>query len=85
MNLTLSLKLSSEEGHPLRTSSFIPGTNHPLTELFVRRKGRPCKEWVRTMLNVAVRTFGNMNAVENAAANVRTWEAEIGCRLVREI
>jgi len=42
--------LQSEEGHPLRTATFIPGTNHPLTERFVRRRGAPCKEWLRTLL-----------------------------------
>ena len=42
--------LRSEEGHPLRTASFIPGTNYPLTERYVRRRGRPHKEWVRTLL-----------------------------------
>ena len=36
--------LRSPEGHPLRTASFIPGTNHPVTDPFVRRCGTPCKE-----------------------------------------
>jgi len=42
--------LQSEEGHPLRTAIFIPETNQPLTERFVRRRGAPCKEWLRTLL-----------------------------------
>ena len=42
--------LQSGEGHPLRTVSFIPGTDHPLTERYVRRRGAPSKEWLRTIL-----------------------------------
>ena len=43
MNL-LSRVLQAEEGHPLRTATFIPGTDHPLTDRYVRRRGAPCKE-----------------------------------------
>ena len=35
--------LRSPETHPLRAISFIPGTNRPLTERFVRRRGRPAR------------------------------------------
>ena len=42
--------LQSGEGHPLRTVTFIPGTDYPLTERFVRRRGAPSKEWLRTIL-----------------------------------
>jgi len=48
----LSRVLQSGEGHPLRTVSFISGTDHPLTERFVRRRGAPSKEWLRTILPV---------------------------------
>jgi hypothetical protein len=42
--------LQSGEGHPLRAVTFIPGTDYPLTERFVRRRGAPGKEWLRTVL-----------------------------------
>ena len=42
--------LQSCGGHPLRAATFIPRTDRPLTERFVRRRGRPCKEWIRTLL-----------------------------------
>ena len=48
--ILLSKVLQSEEGHPLRAVSFIPGTDHPLTERYVRRRGAPCKECLRTLL-----------------------------------
>ena len=44
--------LQSPEGHPLRNATFIPGTDHPLTERYVRRRGAPSKEWLRTLLPV---------------------------------
>jgi len=45
----------SPEGHPLRSATFIPETEHPLTEryvTYVRRRGGPCKEWLRTVLPI---------------------------------
>ena len=47
----------SPEGHPLRAASFIPGTNRPLTERYIRRRGRPCKEWLRTLWPAYCREF----------------------------
>ena len=41
--------LRCPEGHPLRHASFCPGTDVPLTDRFVRRIGRPHREWVRTV------------------------------------
>ena len=41
--------LRCPEGHPLRHASFCPGTDVPLTDRFVRRVGRPHREWVRTV------------------------------------
>ena len=38
--------LASPEGHPLRSASFIPNTSWPATDRYIRRQGRPCKEWV---------------------------------------
>ena len=66
--------LRSPETHPLRAISFIPGTNRPLTERFVRRRGRPALEWIPQMIGKAVAVFGNMAAVEQAASNKLAWE-----------
>ena len=37
------------EGHPLRTTTFILGSNLPLTERYIGKRGRPYKEWWRTL------------------------------------
>ena len=50
--------LRCPEGHPLRNASFIPGTNYPLTERYVRRRRRPSKEWLRTLLPIYQMQFG---------------------------
>ena len=65
--------LRSPEGHPLRMSSFIPGTNHPRTEQYVRRRGRPHKEWVRTMMSVAVNLFGDEQSAIDASFSQEIW------------
>ena len=51
--------LRCPEGHALRRATFTPGTNHPLTERFVRRRGRPCKEWLRTLMPSYREKFGD--------------------------
>ena len=38
--------LRSPEGHPLRVVSLIPRTLEPATNRYVRRVGRPRREWV---------------------------------------
>ena len=42
--------LKTPEGHPLRTASFIPGSDRPAVQRYVRRVGRPAKEWIPKML-----------------------------------
>ena len=66
--------LRSPAGHPLRDVSFIPGTTFPATSRYVRRRGRPCKEWVPEMIGEAVKMFGSMQATEEAAQNKHHWD-----------
>ena len=54
--------LRCPEGHPLKTASFIPHTTIPATERYVRRVGRPCKEWVVDALQDVARLFGSVHA-----------------------
>ena len=54
--------LNAPEGHPLKTASFIPGTLTPATEQYVRRRGRPCIEWVPQALSAAIRLAGSTRA-----------------------
>ena len=41
----------------LRTATFIPGTNRPLTDRYVRKRGRPYKDWLRTWWPAYCREF----------------------------
>ena len=67
--------IRAPEGHPLRTASFIPGTNWPATERYVRRVGRPSAEWVPEMMRIAEDRLGSTRAVVSAAMNKQTWSA----------
>ena len=65
--------LRAPEGHPLRVSSFIPKSNHPVTERYVRRVGRPAREWVPEMIKAAVDKLGSMQKVVAIAPNREAW------------
>ena len=65
--------LRSPEGHPLRVSCFIRGSLRPATDEFVRRRGRPRKEWVPEVMANAMRLFGSPEDVQNAASNKFVW------------
>ena len=69
--------LRSPEGHPLRTAAFIPGTNTPATERFVRRVGRPAKEWVREAFCETASLFGSLEAALPQAMLKETWNAAL--------
>ena len=77
--------LRSSESHPLRTATFNPGTNHPLTERYVRRRGRPCKEWLPTVQAEAIRIFGSMAAVEAKSQDKNDWNQILREYIVRAI
>ena len=49
--------LRASEGSPLKTASFIPFTLHPATERYVRRRGRPRKEWITDTMQAALQIF----------------------------
>ena len=59
--------LRSEAQHPLRRACFIPNTLIPVTEQFVRRVGRPCKEWVPELIQEAAVCFGSLDAASALA------------------
>ena len=67
---------SSPEG-PLALASFIPGTAHPATDRYVRRVGRPRKEWISEMTRHAVRLFGDMRTVSDLARQPLVWKAVV--------
>ena len=74
--------LRSPEGHPLRTAAFIPGTNSPATERYVRRVGRPAKEWVREVSLETASLFGSLEAALPHAMLKETWNDALSDKLL---
>ena len=63
--------------HPLRLACFVPGSLQPATDRFVRRVGRPSREWVRDVLADAIRLFGSLGNVEQTAGDISIWSATL--------
>ena len=74
--------LRSPEGHPLRTAAFIPGTTTPATERFVRRVGRPAKEWIREAVQETVALFGSLQAALTQAMKKETRNTALIDKLI---
>ena len=64
-------------GHPLRDACFIPHTLTPVTEQYVRRVGRPSKEWVKETIAEASMLFGSMQQVGALGACSGIWNAAL--------
>ena len=66
--------IRSPEGEPLRNSSFIPGTIRAATERYVRRVGRPRKEWIPVALAEAYKVTGNSSDLQALTADENKWK-----------
>ena len=75
--------LRAPHAHPMRQVCFIEGTSHPATERFVRRVGRPCKEWVQEQLSDVTSLFGSIQTAMLSVANKHMWNSalreKLGC------
>jgi len=67
--------------HPLRRACFIPGTFVPTTEQYVRRVGRPCREWVKDTISQVCQLSGSLLAASVVAAQKSTWNDELTRKL----
>ena len=76
--ILLGRVLRAPEGHPLRSAAIAPGTqSRPATDRFVRRVGRPSKEWISDNCTNAIRIFGTMEKAQDAAMCEATWRARV--------
>ena len=77
--------LRSNSCSPLKKVSFIPGTTTAATDRFVRRVGRPRKEWVREVRALACKHFGCMDSTENVkvVANPKAWKRAVNDALAQ--
>ena len=69
--------LRTGPSHPMRLASFAPETTTPATDRFVRRKGRPCKEYIPDMISHVKRFFGNLETAVALAQNKRSWKQAV--------
>ena len=58
----------------LHSVSFIPGTWEPATNMYVRRVGRPRKEWVPAVLGEARARIGNDACLADALQSKAVWK-----------
>ena len=75
--LLLGKILRTPSEHPLRRACFSAGSLQPATDHYVRRVGRPCREWVKEALADAVRLFGSVERVKQAAEDTPVWTATL--------
>ena len=67
--------LKTDKEAQLRTVRFIPGTLQSATSRYVRRIGRPRKEWVSSLLPIAFEEGGGFSAVRAAAMSTNNGTA----------
>ena len=68
------------EGTAMRDVSFCPGHSfRPATDRYVRVRGRPRMEWIRTVLPHGLRIAGSLQGLEDTASNEPYWR-----RIVKE-
>ena len=64
-----------------KRACFIPGTFVPVTEQYVRRVGRPSKEWVREIIQDTASLFGSMESASASAQNKLSWNSMLTDKL----
>ena len=75
--MLLGKVLRSPEEEPLRASSLIGGTWQPATSRYIRKAGRPRKEWITTVSQEARRRFGPMHIVATLAEDAKAWKRKV--------
>ena len=69
--------LRAAPAHPLRSASFAPGPLRPATDQYVRRLGRPAKEFIPDMISHVNRVFGSLDAAIAPALNKPLWKKAV--------
>ena len=75
--LLLGKILRSPLNTPLQEVSFIPGTLQPATDRYVRRVGRPCREWIPLTLRHAFQVTGTAADLISATEVPHHWKDTI--------
>ncbi len=73
--------LRCEPDRPLRNACFVPGTWTLATDRYVRRVGRPCKEWTKDTVRDVTALFGSLELASTQARRKLTWNAALLSKL----
>ena len=60
--------------HPMRSAAFFGSTWEPITKHYVRKVGRPRKEWVSSVKFEAMHRFGSMDQIASLAQDPAGWK-----------
>jgi hypothetical protein len=63
--------------HPLQQASFIPGTMLSATSRYVRRVGRPRREWVPEVSRKALAVVASFNELSRTVQDARIWKQRV--------
>ena len=63
---------------PMHFNSFIPGTLQPITDAYVRRVGRPRREWITETRNKAFHFLGGHCEITRLVQNPVVWHRTVG-------
>ena len=67
--------------NPLRSSCLVGNTLQPLTSHYIRRVGRPRKEWVTTVLQQALQQAGGSeNTLTQLVQDPAAWKRLVKAR-----
>ena len=67
---------------PMHSNSFIPGTLQPVTNAYVRRVGRPRREWITEVRNKAFQFVGDHREIARLVRNPFVWRHAV-CQFLR--
>ena len=65
--------LRCPDAHPLKQASFARNTSLPITDWYVRRRGRPNKEWVPEVKKQALQITDSWESLLALSANKIAW------------
>jgi len=75
-------KLSrASSDNPIKFVCFIPGSTRPATDRYVRRVGRPAKEWVKEVQQDISSLFGSLHAATALMGSKCQWNAAVKNKL----
>ena len=69
--------LRSPHDHPMHVSSFIPGSLELATSRYVRRVGRPRREWITNVRNRAFQFVNGHRELTRLVQNPHVWHDTI--------